>query len=50
MNAGGKVASDKARRACGKDFVKIVKLRRGPGMVTMESSQCTGKSWAYAEY
>jgi hypothetical protein len=32
-NPGGKAASEMARRACGRDLVKIVKLRRGPGMV-----------------
>jgi hypothetical protein len=26
-------ASEMARRACGRDLVKIVKLRRGPGMM-----------------
>jgi hypothetical protein len=34
-NAGGKTAREMARRACGTDFVKIEKLRRGPGMVAV---------------
>jgi hypothetical protein len=32
--AGGKVASDIARRQCGVDLVKMVRLRTGPAMIT----------------
>lgn len=32
-NAGGKVASDIARRQCGVDLEKMVRLRTGPAMI-----------------
>lgn len=33
--AGGNVARDMARRACGVDFVKIVRARMGEGIVAV---------------
>jgi hypothetical protein len=34
--AGGNMARERARRAWGVDLVKIVRLRRGPGIVDDE--------------
>jgi hypothetical protein len=36
MKAGRNVARERARRAWGADLVKIVKLRRGPGMLVVK--------------